>query len=113
MVLTNFIYVIAIPITHAKQDLPFATASQVFGDYTNSSLYDNSIAVPMSFFCAVWVITGWQAPAFIAEETQNASRTAPRAIITSYIAIAFGGVVVCLVTAFCIPDVLVAAADPR
>lgn len=113
MAVANLIYIIALPVTHSQQNRHFATAAQVFGEYANFSLWDRSVSVPMSMFCAVWVITGWQAPAFIAEETHNASRAAPKAIIVSYSAIACGGLVVSLVTAFCIPDMSVAALDPR
>lgn len=112
MAVTIIIYIIAIPITHSQQDRPFASGAQAFGKYNNHSLYVNAVAVPMSFFCAVWAITGWQAPALVAEETHNASRTAPKAVITSYLTISTGGLVVSLITAFCIPDITVAADDP-
>lgn len=113
MAIFNLIYIIALPITHSQQHRPFASAAQVFGEYTNFSLWDESVSVPMSMFCAIWVITGWQAPAFIAEETHDASRAAPKAIIVAYCAIAVGGLIVSLTTAFCISDMSIAAFDPR
>lgn len=113
VVLINLTYVVALPTTHSVQDRRFATGAQVFGEYTNFSLWNKGVAVPMSMFTAAWVITGWQAPAFIVEETQNAQITAPRAIITSYSSIAIGGAIVSLVTAFCTSDITAAATDPR
>ncbi|KAI8654766.1 Amino acid transporter [Fusarium keratoplasticum] len=112
VVLINLTYVVALPTTHSVQDRRFATGAQVFGEYTNFSLWNKGVAVPMSMFTAAWVITGWQAPAFIVEETQNAQITAPRAIITSYSSIAIGGAIVSLVTAFCTSDITAAATDP-
>ncbi|UPL02490.1 hypothetical protein LCI18_013424 [Fusarium solani-melongenae] len=112
VVLINLTYVVALPTTHSVQDRRFATGAQVFGEYTNFSLWNKGVAVPMSMFTAAWVITGWQAPAFIVEETQNAQITAPKAIITSYASIAIGGAIVSLVTAFCTSDITAAATEP-
>jgi amino acid transporter len=108
-----FVYMIALPVTHSTQGFKFADAADVFGSYQNFSGWGNSVAVPFTFFAVAWVVTGWAAPSYVAEETHNARLTAPRAVLSSYIATAALGGAICLISAFCIEDIEAAALDPR
>lgn len=105
------IYIIGLPISHAVQHMPFATGREVFGSYTNYSDWDTGVAVPFTWFAAVWVNSAWAAPAYVVEGTKNPSRSAPNAILTSYISTAVIGLVICVITAFCISDMDAIATD--
>ncbi|KAF4960046.1 hypothetical protein FSARC_10577 [Fusarium sarcochroum] len=112
VLLSTAIYVIALPITHSTQGLPFAPAAKVFGEYTNSSDWGRAVAVPMTFFSTAWVVTGWNAPSYVAEETKNARVVSPRSIVQTYLAMAILGAVICIISAFCITDMESTAIDP-
>lgn len=106
------ILIIGLPAAQAAQGIPFASAKAALGTYTNFSDWDRAVAVPFSFFTAFWTITGWQSPCLIVEGMQDARKTAPKAVLTSFVAMSLMGVVVCFICAFCITDIEVAAAEP-
>ncbi|KAH7125798.1 amino acid/polyamine transporter I [Dactylonectria macrodidyma] len=112
VVVLFFVFVIGLPVTHAKQGKAFARGSDVFGSYENFSEWPAGVAVPFTWFYAAWTVTGWPSPAFIAEETVDPSRNTPRSIIMAYCSTAGLGIVLCVITAFCIPDIETAAMDP-
>lgn len=112
MFVTTLVYLIALPVTHSVQDLKFAAAADVFGSYQNFSGWGDAVAVPYTFFAVAWVVTGWSAPSYVAEETHNARQTAPRAILSSYTTTAALGMIVCIISAFCIEDMEAEAQDP-
>ncbi|KAK6851477.1 hypothetical protein PG995_012599 [Apiospora arundinis] len=112
VLVSTVIFFIALPVSQAVQGTPFASAAKVFGEYTNFSDWNDPVAVPMTWFTAAWVITGWNAPAAVAEETHNARIVAPRSIITTYSLMSVMGLMVCVLVAFCIPDIEAAAMDP-
>ncbi|KAG7438650.1 putative amino-acid permease [Fusarium oxysporum f. sp. raphani] len=100
------------PRRSKTQGIPFTSAATVFGDYTNYSDWGRPVSVPFTFFCAAWVITGWNAPSAVAEETHNARIVAPRSIINTYCLQAGMGMLFCILLAFCITDMEAAASDP-
>ncbi|KAK6382391.1 GABA/polyamine transporter [Exophiala oligosperma] len=106
------IYVIALPVTHATQHQPWASGKDAFGNYTNYSDWNRAVAVPFTFFTSIWTNSAWSAPAYIVESTHNGRSSAARAVVDSYLVTAVGGVVVCVIAAFCIPNMDDAAADP-
>lgn len=103
--------IIGLPITHAIQNRPFASAQAVFGEYLNSSDWGPGVAVPYSWFCALWVNSAWMVPVYVSEETHNASKEIPKSLLYTFAATAASGLVVCLLFAFCIPDMKAVAAD--
>lgn len=105
------IFTIALPASHAAQGRPFNSAETVFATYTNYSDWAPGVAIPMTWFCAIWTNSAWVAPAYMAEETQDASKAAPKAIIESYVVTALMGTFICLLFAFCISDMDLIAAD--
>jgi amino acid transporter len=111
VLLTTGIFIIGLPVSHAVQGLPFTLRSEVFGSYKNYSDWNKPVAVPMTFFAVLWVVTGWNAPSTVAEKTHNASIVAPRSIISTYSIQASLGFVVLIVLAFCITDIDAAAVD--
>lgn len=106
------VFLIAFPTSHAVQGRPFAPASEVLGSYTNYSEWTPAVAVPFTWFTASWVNSAWSAPAYVAEATKDARRSAPRAIVTAYATTAVFGLLICLVVAFCITDMDSAVNDP-
>lgn len=106
-------FFIGLPVSQSVQGIPFAPASKVFGEYTNFSGWEKPVAVPFTFFSAAWVITGWNAPSAVVEETHNARIVAPRSIVSTYSLMAVMGMVICVLLAFCTPDIEKAALDPR
>ncbi|KAF9882277.1 hypothetical protein CkaCkLH20_00313 [Colletotrichum karsti] len=97
--------IIALPVVHSQAGLPFAAARDVFGSYKNYSPWSEAgIAVPISFYGALFVNSVWTAPAYVAEETHNARVETPRAMLNSYIVTAVVGWGICLAFAFCISD---------
>lgn len=106
------VFVIALPTSHAVQKKPFASAHDVFGSYTNYSDWSTGVAVPFTWFTAAWVNSAWAAPAYVAEATHDARRSAPKAIIMSYSVTAISGLIICIICAFCITDMDAAATDP-
>jgi amino acid transporter len=106
-------FIIALPITHAQLNLPFTSASSVFGSFQNSSDWpQDGIAVPYCFYAVLFVNSTWTSPAYVAEETRDAARQAPRAIVESFAWTSLIGFGCCLVFAFCINDLDAAIADP-
>ena len=65
----------------------------------------------MTWFCTAWVNSAWVVPAFVAEETEDAEISIPRAIVRSYVLTAVIGVLICVMCAYCITDMDVVAAD--
>uniref|UniRef100_A0A0D2YKI0 Uncharacterized protein n=1 Tax=Fusarium oxysporum (strain Fo5176) TaxID=660025 RepID=A0A0D2YKI0_FUSOF len=99
-------FIIALPVRHSMLDIPFASAEDVFGSYKNysSDWPETGIAVPFCFYGALFVNSIWAAPAYVAEETHDARREAPKAIMESFVCTAILGLGICLAFAFCIPD---------
>jgi amino acid transporter len=112
MLLHTIFYVIALPVTHAHQGKPFPSAKTVFGSYQSYTDWDAGVAVPFTWFCAAWVNSIWTAPAYVVEETHNARISAPKAMVTSYLTTCIMGLVLVVITAFCISDMDALAADP-
>ncbi|PYI30060.1 hypothetical protein BP00DRAFT_477611 [Aspergillus indologenus CBS 114.80] len=104
--------ILGLPITHAIQHRPFASAQAVFGEYSNASDWGPAVAVPYSWFGALWVNSAWMVPVYVSEETQHASQEIPKSLFYTFAATAASGLVVCLLFAFCIPDMAAVAADP-
>lgn len=112
VLLTTAGFVIGLPITHSVQGRSFTSGADALGSYQNFSEWNDSVAVPFTFFGVAWVVTGWQQPAYVAEETQDARRVAPKAILMSFALTAVMGCLVCWICAFCVEDIEVAASDP-
>ncbi|KAL3487244.1 amino acid/polyamine transporter I [Aspergillus germanicus] len=112
VLITSTLFYIALPAARAAQGLPFAAAADVFGSYSNYSDWSAAVAVPISFFTCFWTQTGWYGPAFVAEGTHDAPRVSPKSMVTSFMLTAVIGLGVGIVSAFCIPDMDTAAADP-
>ncbi|TVY64790.1 GABA-specific permease [Fusarium oxysporum f. sp. cubense] len=106
-------FIIALPVRHSMLDIPFASAEDVFGSFKNysSNWPETGIAVPFSFYGALFVNSIWAAPAYVAEETHDARREAPKAIMESFGCTAILGLGICLTFAFCIPDMDAVIAD--
>ncbi|KAL5592990.1 hypothetical protein FOBRF1_012092 [Fusarium oxysporum] len=105
LLISCFGVIIGLPASHSARGLPFASASDVFGKFSNvSDWVETGIAVPLSFYTVLFVNSIWTAPAYIAEETHDARRQAPKAIMESFTCTAVVGTGICLVFAFCIPD---------
>ncbi|WYZ43390.1 hypothetical protein EsH8_VI_001089 [Colletotrichum jinshuiense] len=104
-------FFIGLPVAHSQRGIPFVSGAKVFGEYSNFSDWNRPVAVPMTFFSAAWVITGWNAPAAVAEETHNARVVAPRNIVITYSLMATMGFIICILLAFCITDMESAAGD--
>lgn len=112
MLVLLVVFVVGLPASHKAQDRPFASGGDVFGTYNNFSDWNSAVAVPMSFFAFVWTVTGWFAPAYVAETTQNSRVVSAKSMPITFFATAGIGLLVTLVTAFCIEDLAAAAADP-
>lgn len=50
VLVTTLILIIALPVAHTFQGMPFASAADVFTNYTNYSDWNSAVALPMSFF---------------------------------------------------------------
>ncbi|KAF5685703.1 GABA permeas UGA4 [Fusarium denticulatum] len=112
VLVSSVCFVIGLPVAQKTQGIPFTSAATVFGDYTNYSDWDKPVSVPFTFFCAAWVITDWNAPSAVAEETHNARIVPPRSIINTYCLQAGMGMLFCILLAFCITDMEAAASGP-
>lgn len=75
VVLTLILLIVGF-ITHPVQSPGFLTTSSVTGQ-------DFPVAILLSGLLAIWVLTGFEGAADLAEETRLASRQVPRAVITS------------------------------
>ncbi|KAL3424067.1 amino acid permease [Phlyctema vagabunda] len=84
------------------------SASFVFTDFENTGFWsDNGWAFMMSFLTPVWVVSGFESSATIAEEASNAAKAVPFAMISSLVAAAITGWGVIITIAFCMgPDVI-------
>ncbi|KAL3447773.1 amino acid/polyamine transporter I [Aspergillus insuetus] len=105
------VFVFGLPITHAVQKQPFATGRQVFGEFSSYSDWGPSVAAPYSWFAALWVNSAWMVPVYMAEETHRASIEIPKSLLSTYSLTAISGLIVCLISAFCITDIEAAATD--
>ncbi|KAF5617433.1 amino-acid permease [Fusarium sp. NRRL 52700] len=76
-------FVIRLSVAQNTQTIPTTSAVTVFGDYTNYSDWEMLVSALFTFFYAAKVITGWNAPSAVAEETDNARIVAPRSIINT------------------------------
>lgn len=78
------------------------SASFVFSDFTNTGFWtDNGWAFMMSFLTPVWVVSGFESSATIAEEASNAAKAVPFAMLSSLITGAVTGWAVIITIAFC------------
>ena len=106
-------FIVALPVTHWQRGLLFASAKDVFTQFSNVSAWHDGVAVPFSFYTVLFVNSIWIAPAYVVEETHKAQTAAPNAIIQSYAWTAIVGLGISLALAFCIPDMAVAQSDAR
>lgn len=111
ILLQTLLYVFGLPITHAVQNLPFASGKQVFGSFSTYTDWGAGVAVPYSWFAAMWVNSAWMVPVYMAEETHRASTEIPKSLILTFSTTAIAGLVVCLISAFCITDIESLALD--
>jgi len=109
MLVLLVIFVVCLPANHRAQDRPFSSGGDVFGTYNNFSDWDNAVAIPMSFFAVVWSVTGWFAPAYVAKTTQNSRVVSAKSMLITFAATAGIGLLINLVTAFCIEDLAATA----
>jgi amino acid transporter len=107
----SIVFIVGIPAARKVRGLPFASAADVFGSYQNFSDWDQGVSVCLTFLSSAWVISAWALPAYCAEGTRDASRATPKAITSSYVLMALLGLVICIMCAFCQPDMAAAAAD--
>ncbi|KAF5316504.1 hypothetical protein D9619_006793 [Psilocybe cf. subviscida] len=83
-----------------------ASTSDAFTLYENNSGWqDNGWAFLLAFTAPMWTLTGYDSAAHISEETANAARAAPLAIIVSVIGTASLGWLLLIATSFAIPSV--------
>ncbi|RMZ42214.1 amino acid transporter [Aspergillus flavus] len=113
VLIQTLVFIFGLPISHKVQNRPFASARTVFGEYTNFSDWGLGVSVPYSWFCTLWVNSAWMVPVYVAEETHDASREIPKSLWYTFSVTAVIGMVICLVSAFCINDIEAAAADER
>ncbi|CCU82386.1 unnamed protein product [Blumeria hordei] len=78
------------------------TPSFVFTDFQNTGTWtSNGWAVMMSFLTPVWVVSGFESAATIAEEASNAAKAVPFAMVSALVAGTVTGWAVVLTIAFC------------
>ncbi|KAF4633009.1 hypothetical protein G7Y89_g5115 [Cudoniella acicularis] len=78
------------------------TASFVFGDFQNMGFWtNNGWAFMLSFLTPVWVVSGFESSATIAEESSNAAKAVPFAMVSSLITGMITGWAVIITIAFC------------
>lgn len=109
----TLIYIIGLPATRSAQGLPFASAREVFTSFENFSDWDPAVAVPYSWFCVFWVNSAWMVPVYMSEETHNAAVEIPKSLLYTFTVTAISGLVVCVVSAFCITDIAAMANSTR
>ena len=107
-----FVFIIAIPATHAGHALPFNNAARIFTTYDNFSDWDRSAAVPLTFLTFVFTTGGWAASVYVVEETHDGTRSVPKAMVSSYILTSALGFILCIIAAFCTTDIAASASDP-
>ncbi|KAF7920558.1 uncharacterized protein EAE97_011451 [Botrytis byssoidea] len=78
------------------------SASFVFTDFENTGFWtNNGWAFMLSFLTPVWVVSGFESAATIAEEASNAAKAVPFAMVSSLITAAVTGWAVIITIAFC------------
>jgi amino acid transporter len=78
------------------------SASFVFSDFTNTGFWtNNGWAFMMSFLTPVWVVSGFESSATIAEEASNAAKAVPFAMVSSLVTGGLTGWAVIITIAFC------------
>ncbi|THV50151.1 hypothetical protein BGAL_0163g00190 [Botrytis galanthina] len=78
------------------------SASFVFADFENTGFWtNNGWAFMLSFLTPVWVVSGFESAATIAEEASNAAKAVPFAMVSSLITAAVTGWAVIITIAFC------------
>lgn len=84
------------------------SASFVFGDFQNTGFWtNNGWAFMLSFLTPVWVVSGFESSATIAEEASNAAKAVPFAMVSSLVTALITGWGVIITIAFCMgPDVV-------
>lgn len=90
------------------------SASFVFADFENTGFWtNNGWAFMLSFLTPVWVVSGFESAATLAEEASNAAKAVPFAMVSSLITAAITGWAVIITIAFCMgPDVVAIVASP-
>lgn len=90
------------------------TPSFVFINFENTGYWKNNVwAFMMSFLTPVWVVSGFESAATIAEEASNAAKAVPFAMVSSLVAAAIAGWAVVLAIAFCMGgDVITIITSP-
>ncbi|EHK97872.1 putative Uncharacterized amino-acid permease C11D3.08c [Glarea lozoyensis 74030] len=84
------------------------SAAFVFTNFENTGFWtNNGWAFMMSLLTPVWVVSGFESSATIAEEASNAAKAVPFAMVSSLIVAAVTGWAVIITIAFCMgPDVI-------
>ncbi|TEY33701.1 hypothetical protein BOTCAL_0667g00040 [Botryotinia calthae] len=78
------------------------TASFVFADFQNTGFWtNNGWAFMLSFLTPVWVVSGFESAATIAEEASNAAKAVPFAMVSSLVTATVTGWAVIITIAFC------------
>ncbi|KUJ15860.1 amino acid transporter [Mollisia scopiformis] len=78
------------------------SASFVFSDFENTGFWtNNGWAFMLSFLTPVWVVSGFESSATIAEEASNAARAVPFAMVSSLLTALVTGWGVIITIAFC------------
>ncbi|KAM0544364.1 hypothetical protein ACHAPJ_011823 [Fusarium lateritium] len=111
-VVQTLVFIVGLPVTHSTAGQPFASASDVFGNFKNYSDWTPGAAIPFTWFAAAWGNSAWIAPAYIVEGTHDARRSTPKSMITSFSITATMGIVLCIIASFCITDMDTLAVDP-
>jgi amino acid transporter len=90
------------------------SAHFVFADFENTGFWtNNGWAFMMSFLTPVWVVSGFESSATIAEEASNAATAVPFAMISSLVTGLLTGWAVIISIAFCMgPDVISIVTTP-
>jgi amino acid transporter len=84
------------------------SAAFVFANFENTGFWtNNGWAFMMSLLTPVWVVSGFESSATIAEEAANAAKAVPFAMVSSLLVAAVTGWAVIITIAFCMgPDVV-------
>ncbi|KAM0150640.1 hypothetical protein ACHAPF_008142 [Botrytis cinerea] len=78
------------------------SASFVFADFQNTGFWtNNGWAFMLSFLTPVWVVSGFESAATIAEEASNAAKAVPFAMVSSLVTATVTGWAVIITIAFC------------
>ncbi|PQE09740.1 putative UGA4 GABA permease-also involved in delta-aminolevulinate transport protein [Rutstroemia sp. NJR-2017a BBW] len=90
------------------------SASFVFADFQNTGFWSNNgWAFMLSFLTPVWVVSGFESSATIAEEASNAAKAVPFAMVSSLVTATVTGWAVIITIAFCMgPDVIDIVTSP-